>query len=516
MRTAITASVWSGDPVPARFNLAAHALHAAARVPGKTALIVAHEAGGGNSDEVWTYRDLEGAVLRTASALVALGLRPGDRVLLRLGNSSHFAVAFLAATAAGAMPVPLSGQLTAAEVEFVAADADARLIVVDPALPTGDAAAGRTAVTAEELARLAASADPARYAATGPDDPAYLVYTSGTTRSPKGVVHAHRALWGRRPTYADWLGIGPDDVLLHAGALNWTYTLGVGLLDPLAAGATGAVYSGKADPSVWPRLLERLGATIFAGVPTVYRQILKYCDIRAGSFPRLRHGLAAGEALRPDVADGWTAATGRRICEAFGMSEVSTYISTPPGVAPRPGSPGRPQTGRAVAILPADGGTDPLPCGETGVIAVHRSDPGLMLGYWRRPDEQPFRGDWFVTGDLASMDEDGFVWPQGRADEVVKVMGYRVSPVEVEAVIGSHPAVAEAAVVAVEPRPGVTILRACVVAREGTRIDADGLLAFARERLAGYKAPKELLVVPALPRTANGKIQRARLRDLSP
>lgn len=516
MNRAITASIWGGDPVPRRFNLAAHALRHAATAPQKAGFIVAHDPDDPTGDEVWTYARLAGTVSRTASVLAGIGVSRGDRVLLRLGNSSHCATGFLAAAAIGAVPIPVSGQLTATEVDFIVEDADVRLVVHDPELPIGTTAQERQTVPASELAERAASAEPEPFADTAADDPGYLVYTSGTTRSPKGVLHAHRALWGRRPTYADWLGLGASDTVLHAGSLNWTYTLGVGLLDPLAAGATGAIYAGPHDPTAWPKLIDRLGATIFAAVPTVYRQILKYCVISREGLPSLRHGVAAGESLRPDVAEAWHQATGRWIYEAFGMSEISTYISMPPAGTPRAGTPGRPQRGRAVALLPPEGGETPVALGEPGVLAVHRSDPALMIGYWNRPDEAPFRGDWFVTGDLAEMDADGFVHPRGRLDDVIKVMGYRVSPVEIETAIAEHPGIAEAAVVAVEVRPGVSILRAFVVPAAEARVDAETLSEFVRIRLAAYKAPKEYVFVDALPRTPNGKVQRAKLRQTSP
>jgi acyl-coenzyme A synthetase/AMP-(fatty) acid ligase len=231
------------------------------------------------------------------------------------------------------------------------------------------------------------------------------------------------------------------------------------------------------------------------------------------AIPTLRHGLAGGEPLRPKIAAEWYETTGRRIHEAFGMSEISTYISSPPSEIPRPGSPGKPQHGRAVAILPVEGGTDPVERGETGLLCVHRSDPALMIGYWNRPGEDPFHGDWFVTGDLAEMDEDGYIWPKGRADDVMKVLGYRVSCAEVEEVLSAVPGVAEAAVVAIEPKPGVSVIRGCVVPRDEAVLDPENVLEFARQRLAAYKVPREIVVMSALPRTANGKLQRARLRD---
>jgi acetyl-CoA synthetase len=302
--------------------------------------------------------------------------------------------------------------------------------------------------------------------------------------------------------------------VLHAGAFNWTYTLGTGLTDPWANGATAIVYTGPKDPSLWPRLIAANGATIFAGVPSLYRQILKYGRPERGSLGVLRHGLIAGETPPPGLFEEWSGRTGTELYEALGMSEISTYISCSPTVPRKPGAVGKPQPGRSVAILPADGVAEPLPTGSEGLLAVHRSDPGLMLGYWNRLEEEAeaFRGNWFIGGDLASMDGEGYVTHHGRANDLMKAMGYRVSPLEVEAVLAEHPAVGEAACAEVRVREDVTVIGAFIVAKEGAPRDAEAIKAFAASRLAPYKCPREIVFLDALPRTANGKVKRGALR----
>jgi acyl-coenzyme A synthetase/AMP-(fatty) acid ligase len=197
------------------------------------------------------------------------------------------------------------------------------------------------------------------------------------------------------------------------------------------------------------------------------------------------------------------------------MSEISTYVSSGPTIPVRPGSPGKPQPGRRVAILPAEGAPEPLPAGEIGLLAVHRSEPGLMLGYWNRPDEEAdvLRGEWFAGGDLASLDADGYLWFHGRNDDLMNAMGYRVSPNEVEAVLLGHPDVAEAGVSELAVRSDVKVIAAFVVRRPGAEPDAKALLAWCGERLAAYKTPREIRFLGALPRTANGKVQRKRLAE---
>jgi acyl-coenzyme A synthetase/AMP-(fatty) acid ligase len=209
----------------------------------------------------------------------------------------------------------------------------------------------------------------------------------------------------------------------------------------------------------------------------------------------------------------WQEASGRPLYEALGMSEISTYISSGPGTPVRPGSPGRPQPGRRVAILAPDEGSAVRPAGEIGLLAVHRSDPGLMLGYWRDPEATAaaMRGPWFVGGDLAEFDPDGYVWYHGRQDDILNCQGYRVSALEVERVMGEHPAIAEVAIAESRRADGVALMTAYIVAA-GAPPEPEEVLAWTGERLAAYKCPRLIRFLSALPRTANGKVIRAHLQ----
>ncbi|MBP7000542.1 class I adenylate-forming enzyme family protein [Amaricoccus sp.] len=568
-------------PVPRPFNLAAHALAAADRTPGKTALEIL--AAPGEVAEAWSYARLRDAVLRAAGGLAARGVAPGDRVLLRIGNSSDFPVLFLAANALGAIPVPTSTLLTAPEVATLVDDLDPRAILVGAGVAPPPDPGRADLLLAPDLARLRAAAPVAGFAATDPDDPAYILYTSGSASRPKGVLHAQRAAWARRMMWDGWYGLTAEDRVLHAGAFNWAYTLGAGLMDPWAAGATALIHAGPPSRHVWPALAAAHRATLFAAVPGVYRQMLDAPALRAG-FARLRHGLSAGEALPASVAAAWTAATGKPVYEAIGMTEISTYVSFSPTSPPLPGHVGRPQQGRRVAILPEDdetpgtggslgspgtgdtptsprtrrasispgagrtpaspgddtpvwpgtGGTPaspgtggasaspgtgetPVPRGAEGLLAVSRRDPGLMLGYWRRPEETAaaMRGEWFLTGDRARMDPSGTIAHLGRAGELMNAGGYRVSPAEVEAALALHPGVAEAAVAEIALRDGVSIIAAFYVPA-GAPVPPEALAAHCAARLARYKLPRAFHAVAALPRTANGKLRRAALAGLLP
>lgn len=513
----------ASDPLPITelpdgpFNMAAYCIGAACtHAPGKTALRVLSDPLAHTIAESWTYAELERAVLAVAAGLKAHGLHTGDRIIIQLDNTSDYAILFFGAIAGGFVPLPTTTSLTAEETRFLIEDSGARLVCAASAPTLSAMPNGVMRLSADQVAQLKAHKPNDTYAATRAEDPAYLIYTSGTTSKPKGVLHAHRVAFGRRPTYQSWYGISANDCMLHAGAFNWTYTLGTGLIDPWANGAEAVIYTGEKKPEFWPGLIRATGATLFAAVPGVYRQILKYAPPGNIDVGRLRHGLMAGEKPPSDLFDEWSARTGTELLEALGMSEISTYISTAPGMERKPGSAGKAQSGRRVAVLPVDGGEDPLPPGQEGLLAIHRSDKGLMLRYWDRAEETQdvFRGDWFIGGDLAVIDERGYITHKGRANDIMKALGYRVSPQEVEAALQGHPGVAEVACSEINVREDVAVIGAFVVSKPGVQTSAEDILDFARAHLATYKRPREVIFVDALPRTRNGKVQRRALAKL--
>jgi len=416
-------------PCPPLFNLAAHVLGRADDHPDKPALCVLHPQGA----ETLSFGALKSAVLGTASGLFALGLVTGDRVLMRLGNTVDFPILYLAALTVDLIPVPTSAQLTSPEITAMAALIRPALTVAAPGVALPDPP-GRI-LTLDALRALRTN-PPAAFAMGDPDRPGYIVFSSGTSGVARGVVHAHRAIWARRTMVDGWYGLTADDRLLHAGAFNWTYTLGTGLMDPWAMGATALIPGNDVGPADLAPLLARHGATIFAAAPGVYRQMLRH-DMAA--LPALRHGLSAGEKLPEATRAAWHSATGTPIYEAYGMSECSTFLSGSP-TAPAPqGTLGRAQPGRRIAIR---GDTGPLPAGQPGTIAIAADDPGLMLGYLDAPEAtaEKFRDGWFITGDTGVMDATGAVTYLGRDDDMMNAGGYRVSPVEVEQALATGPA----------------------------------------------------------------------------
>jgi len=491
-------------PCPAPFNLAAHVLAAGRHRPDKVALAVIGPSGA----ERWSYARLEEAVRGTAAGLLAHGLAPGDRVLMRLGNTVEFPLAYLGAIAAGLVPVPTSSQLTAPEVAGVIATTAPRLILRGDGIACPD----DTGLPMLDEAALLAMRDlpPADWHMGDPDRLAYIVYTSGTSGTPRAVMHAHRAIIAREMMHAGWYGLTESDRLCHAGAFNWTFTLGTGLLDPWRAGATALIPAPDVTPAQLPLLLKRHDATLFAAAPGVYRKVLAAGPLPP--LPRLRHGLAAGEKLSDTIRTRWQEATGTAIHEAYGMSECSTFISASPGRPAPPGTLGRPQKGRRVAIIGDDGA--PVADGAEGTIAIRRDDPGLMLGYMGAPQAtaEKFAGEWFLTGDRGAMDATGAITYLGRADDMMNAGGYRVSPIEVEAALAAHPGIAEAAVTDIEVKEDARLVMAFYTGPEP--LEPAGLDAHCRTRLAAYKCPRGFFHVESLPTGANGKLLRRALRPI--
>ncbi|MBV0912138.1 class I adenylate-forming enzyme family protein [Anianabacter salinae] len=486
---------------PSPFNMAAHVLGRAEALADKIALAVVTPAGA----ERWSYGRLEAAVRGTATGLLRAGAQPGERVLMRLGNTVDFPITYLAALAVDLIPVPTSAQLTVREVGKIAAEITPALIVSGDgvALPEDCAAPVLTTADLHAMRTLA----PAEYAMGDPERPGYIIYTSGTSGVPRAVTHAHRAIWARRMMWDGWYGLGEGDRLLHAGAFNWTYTLGTGLMDPWSVGATALIPGAGVTPDQLPLLLRRHDVTIFAAAPGVYRQMLR---APMPGLPKLRHGLSAGEKLPERLHRDWQAATGTPIFEAFGMSECSTFVSGSPAQPAPPGSLGYPQPGRRVAVIGEDG---IVPRGTPGTLAVARSDPGLMLGYWNAPEAtaERFSGDWFLTGDTVSMAEDGAISYLGRADDMMNAGGYRVSPIEVEQVLTAHPGITECAAAEVTVKADTTVIALFYVAQ--TDPGEAALNEFAGGNLARYKCPRLYRRVDALPKGANNKILRRALRD---
>ncbi len=479
--------------------MAAHVLAKAATLGDKIALSVI----GPDGADTWTYAALEAAVRGTATGLLALGLVPGDIVLMRLGNTVDFPLAYLGALGAGLVPVPTAAVLTEPEVGAIIETLQPKAILNDPAVACPDVPG---VVTVDAL-RAMRSLSPADWHMGDPERLGYIIYTSGTSGKPSAVMHAHRAIWARQMMFDGWYDLHENDRVMHAGAFNWTYTLGTGLMDPWTMGATALIPAAGTAAADLPALMRQAGATIFAAAPGVYRQILKHHDTI--DIPGLRHGLSAGEKLPQAVRNAWQTASGTPIFEAYGMSECSTFLSGSPARPASGGSLGYPQHGRRVALIGPDG---PVPYGTEGTISVYKTDPGLMLGYLGAPEQtaDKFHDGWFMTGDQGVMAEDGQITYLGRNDDMMNAGGFRVSPIEVEQKLVSYPGITAVGVTEVTVRADVSVIAAFYTA--DAPLDEAALALYAQENLARYKQPRLYVHLPELPMGANGKLLRRALR----
>lgn len=487
-----------------------------------------------------TFSELAHKTDQFAQLLRNLNVKVGDRVLIRLPNSLDYPIAFLGTMKMGAISVPTSTLLTAEEVAYLAKDSAATVLVTD--------ATAWYAMEAQLVADLknmpnlkhvllSQTTDNQPHAhlnvlglensltvshkfekpyRTQAEDPAYLVYTSGTTGYPKGVLHAHRALLGRQPAAQYWFNYSDsiNDRIMHSGKFNWTYVLGTGLMDPLYLGKTVIVHEGKNDAQKWLDLIQKHQATIFIGVPTIYRQLLQKTTAAQAELPSMRHYMSAGEHLSDEVLTQWYSRFGLNIYEAVGMSEFSYYLSQSQFRPIRPGSAGFPQPGHAIELLNPET-LEPVAVGEEGMISVPLNDPGVFLNYWNLAEETAKykHHGYFFTGDYAKYDADGYIWFLGRKDDIIKSFGYRVSPYEIERVYKGHPDVADCAAVGEEIEKDKLLVVIYVILKPDATTNTDELLAFGKQHLAAYKTPKSVYFARDFPRTKNGKILR---KDISP
>ena len=529
---------WVWD-IPTYFNIgvACTDAHLKTQYANHVAMIVEDDTLG--TSQI-TFVELARKTDQFAQLLRNLGVQLGDRVLVRLPNSLDYPIAFLGAMKMGAIAVPTSTLLTAEEVGYLAKDSGATVLVTDLdawenieetlvknlkdtpnlthiLLSQTDKNQAHKFLNVLSLNKSLIAIDQVAPAFQNKAEyPAYLVYTSGTTGYPKGVLHSHRALLGRMPATTYWFDFDNqnNDRIMHSGKFNWTYVLGSGLMDPLYLGKTVIVHEGKNDAESWLRLIGKHRATIFVGVPTIYRQIIQKTTTLKDAVPSLRHCMSAGEHLSDEVLSQWRERFGIEIYEAVGMSEFSYYLSQSKFRPIRAGSAGFPQPGHNIKLLNPDT-LEEVSADEEGMIAVPLDDPGLFLSYWNLPEETAKykHSGYFFTGDYARYDADGYIWFLGRKDDIIKSFGYRVSPYEIERVMKSHPAVADCAAIGEALEKDKVLVVVYVILKPEIKTTPNELQVFAKEHLAAYKVPKTVYLAKDFPRTKNGKILR---KDITP
>jgi acyl-coenzyme A synthetase/AMP-(fatty) acid ligase len=355
-------------------------------------------------------------------------------------------------------------------------------------------------------------------AATGPDDPAFMMYTSGTTGEPKGVEHGHRWIVGTGdPITRVMMQLGPGDTCFQPQDWSFIYALGCNFLYPFHAGAAVVLPPGRFDPEETFAAIERFGVTVFCAVPTIYRLMLAVPSAeRRWRLGSVRMGVSAGEPLPADTFKEWKERLGVTIYDGIGQTESHIFLANRVGMAIKPGSMGKPLPGYEVAILDDDGKVQPS--GEPGHLVIRNGHPGLTLGYYRDPARwgEVNRAGWYYTKDYAYADEDGYYWYVSRSDDLIKSRAYLISPKEVESAIMEHPAVLEAGVVGIPDQLIGQRVKAYVTLKAGQAPSpdlAEAIREHTRRVIAPYKAPQDVEFVDELPKTRTGKVLRRQLRD---
>jgi acyl-coenzyme A synthetase/AMP-(fatty) acid ligase len=497
--------------VPERFNFARDVVEAHAADRERRAMLFVDAAGGRRE---LTFAELAADAGRWTSRLRGAGVKRGDRLLVLVGKTPAWHAVMLAGLKLGAATVPCSEMLRARDLAFRLEHSGARVLVADRATEDEVGALDATVIFTDE--RLADEPTSADTADTKADEPAFILYTSGTTKDPKGVVHTHGYTFAKRMQAEHWLGAGPDDLVWCTAGTGWAKSIWNVLLGPWSRGAEIVLHEGAFDPAERFALIEDLGVTVLCQAPTEYRLMAKLDGMDRFDLSGLRHAVSAGEPLNPEVIKAFRDTFDLTIYDGYGQTENTLLVGNVPGRELRPGSMGFPSPGHELAVIDEDG--DRLPPGIEGDIALRGRPPTLFAGYWEQSEETAavFRGDWYVTGDRATRDEDGNFWFTGRADDVILTAAYRVGPFEVESALLEHPAVAESAVVGKPDEDRGQIIKAFVVLRPGFEAGDDlvrDLQDHAKRVTAPYKYPREIEFVDSLPKTRSGKIRRVELRQ---
>jgi acetyl-CoA synthetase len=464
--------------------------------PGQTALVALDAAG---ERSVESFGEVADRSARLAGTLRAQGIERGDVVMTVIGNRPEWVHAMVACWRIGAVALPCTEQLRPGDLRARMDLAEPRAVLADErnadVVRAAGFAGGLLLVPDERLYESA----PAIAADLDPEDPALIVFTSGTSGEPKAIRHGQRNLRGQRLQAEHWLGARPGELSWCTASTGWSLSARNAFVAPWLRGATALLVDARFDPEQRLATIEREGVNVLCMAPTEYRAIAKRAELRP--LPSLRHAVAAGEPLNPEIVERWLAEVGVAIHDGYGQTETGALTGMPLGEPVRPGAMGRPLPGIHTWIdAPDEHGVGELCVDPTTVPTFFIDGPA---GTWR-------------TGDRVREDGDGYLWFEGRTDDLIISAGYRIGPFEVESALVSHPAVAEAAAVATPDDERGQIVRAVVVLRDGSEGSpelASELQDRVKELTAPYKYPRVVEFAAALPKTPSGKIRRAELRD---
>ncbi|KPV43353.1 acyl-CoA synthetase [Alicyclobacillus ferrooxydans] len=511
------------------YNFAREVDRIAEQYPERLAILCVHADG---SEERIEYVTLQKQTNRLASALSRMGIKKGARALVLLPRGVDSYVVYLSLLKLGATVLPGSEMLRAGDIRYRVQHADVSVVIAASNLTAavdevrvdcpsmkhffsvGGAVDGWTDL--DGLYDLGTSAE--FIVETEDTDLCFLSYTSGTTGGPKGVMHTydwpreHLAVAG---TY--WFDAKPGELAWATAGPGWAKWVWSPFVSILGNGATAFVYQGRFDPAAYLGLMEKYKVGLLCATPTEYRLMAKVNGIENYHLS-LRSAVSAGEPLNREVIDTFSRVFGITVRDGYGQTENSLLAGTLQDMEVRPGSMGKPFPGMRVDIVDDDGNV--LGPNEIGHIAVHKSFPALFKGYLSDPDRtaRAFRGEWYVTGDKGRKDDDGYIWFEGRSDDIIISAGYTIGPFEVEDALVKHPKVAECAVIASPDPERGAIVKAYVILRNPEDANDPGLVAELQEHVkqvtAPYKYPRAIQFVESLPKTTSGKIRRIELRDM--
>jgi acyl-coenzyme A synthetase/AMP-(fatty) acid ligase len=516
---------WS---LPDSFNFGGDVIDVFAEDPNRLALIWCDGAG---AERRFTFADIRRLSNQFANLLRANGVAKGDRVVVMLPRIPEWQIVMIGCLKLGAVPIPCITMLTAKDIAYRVGHSGAVAVVATgaDAVKFDDAAAFhlRCAVGAcankdggwlDFDAAIAAQPDDFDPVRMGIEDPAIMYYTSGSTGDPKGVIHAARSLFAWRVSAWHWLDLNENDVMWCTADTGWSKAGTSVLFGPWSVGATVLFYDGPFDPRGRFDLLAKYGVTVFCAAATELRRLVLE-NISGVDLSALRQTVSAGETVNPDVIDRWTAMTGTPLLDGYGLTEILMVILNYPALPVKPGSMGKPLPGTDIAVI--DDNDQPLGLGKIGRLVIRLPHPQLMHGYWNDPEltASAFVNvdgiRHFITSDVVSVDEDGYVFYQGRADDVINASGYRIGPLEVENALMAHESVQECAAIGSPDADRGEVVKAFVVLNDGFTGD-DALITtlqdHAKQITAPYKYPRKIEFVDDLPKTTTGKIQRGELR----
>ncbi|HEY7342687.1 MAG TPA: AMP-binding protein [Ktedonobacterales bacterium] len=491
-------------------------------------------------EERYTFAAFDEQSSRVAHALKTLGIQKGERALLMLPRVPEWWEVMLGLMKLGAIGIPCTTLLTPKDIQYRAEIAEAVALITDQAGAAKLAQVReqcptiRTVMVVDEPGAECPEgcvgyhpavdvAAPTWYdRVTTSSDPCLIYFTSGTVGYPKMVLHTHASypVGHTAVTGRYWLDLRPDDLHWNLSEMGWAKAAWSNFFGPWGNGAALFIQDarGKFDAAETLALLQRYPISTFCAPPTAYRLLVQQ-DLSSVKFPALRHCVGAGEPLNPEVIDSWRTATGLTIHDGYGQTETVLLCGNFPGMEVRPGSMGKPSPGFDVAVIDNDGQeVGPDQEGDIAVRVRPERPLGLFREYWRNPEamERSFNGDWYLTGDRAFRDADGYFWFVGRADDVIISAGYRIGPFEVESALVEHPAVIESAVVASPDAVRGEIVKAFVILAPGYAPSnelATELQEYVKTVTAPYKYPREIEFVTELPKTISGKIRRVELRE---